>query len=180
MNRSYKTFGIVLKQKNFGEADRLLTLFTKHYGKISLLAKGVRKLTSRKRGHLELFSQAKIVCAKGKNLDLILEAETINNFSHLRQNLNRVRIAYLFCELVNELTAENQEHEDVYDLLLSYFTQLDSTNASKDLIFNFEKSLLEILGFGLPAGASAKAGCQVLEAYISSLTEKPLNSKKIK
>lgn len=176
MNRSYKTFGIVLKQKNFGEADRLLTLFTKHYGKISLLAKGVRKLTSRKRGHLELFSQAKIACAKGKNLDLILEAETINNFSHLRQNLNRVRIAYLLSELVNELTAENQEHEDIYQLLLNALAQLNSAAASKNLITDFEKDLLQILGFGLPD----KTDQASLEVYISSLTEKPLNSKKIK
>ncbi len=176
MNRSYKTFGIVLKQKNFGEADRLLTLFTKHYGKISLLAKGVRKLTSRKRGHLELFSHAKIVCAKGKNLDLILEAETINNFSLLRGNLNRVRIAYLLTELINELTAENQEHEDIYQLLLNTLIQLNSAVASKNIIIDFEKAMLQILGFGLPE----KTDQDSLEAYISSLTEKPLNSKKIK
>ena len=44
-----------------------------------------------------------------KSIDLITEAATVNNFSRLRQNLNRVRIAYLFCELVDKLTVENQE-----------------------------------------------------------------------
>lgn len=176
MIKTYKTVGIVLNQKNFFEADRLLTVFTKDSGRVRLLAKSVRKLNSRKRGHLELFSQVKIVCAKGKNLDLITEAETINNFPYLRQNLNRVRIAYLLCELVNDLTAENQEHEDVYNLLLFYLTQLNSTVAPKNLIFIFEKSLLEFLGFGLPRTLSQSS----LEAHISSITEKPLNSKKIR
>lgn len=176
MIKTYKTVGIVLNQVNFSEADRLLTIFTRDFGRLRLLAKSVRKLTSRKRGHLELFSQVKIVCAKGKNLDLITEAETVNNFSALRQNLNRVRIAYLLCELVNDLTAENQEHEDVYNLLLLYLTQLNSPGAPKDLILNFEKSLLELLGFGLPS----KVDRSSLESHISSITEKPLNSKKIR
>lgn len=176
MTKSYKAVGLVLKQLNFGEADRLLTVFTKEFGLIRLLAKGVRKTTSRKRGHLELFSKVSLACIKGKNLDLIIEADMLDNFSTLRQNLNRVRIAYLFSELVNELSAENQEHEDIYDLLLLYFTQLNSANASKDLIINFEKSLLEILGFGLPE----KQDQLSLETYISSITEKPIRSKKIR
>lgn len=176
MIKTYKTVGIVLNQKNFFEADRLLTLFTRNFGRLRLLAKAVRKLSSRKRGHLELFSQVKIVCVKGKNLDLIIEAETVNNFSALRQNLNRVRIAYLLCELINDLTAENQEHSDVYQLLLLHLTQLNSTVAPKNLIFIFEKSLLELLGFGLPLSLSLAS----LESHISSITEKPLNSKKIR
>ena len=176
MIRIYKTTGIVLNQVNFSEADRLLTIFTRDFGRLRLLAKAVRKLSSRKRGHLELFSLVKICCVKGKNLDLITEAETINNFSNLRRNLNRVRIAYLLCELINDLTAENQEHEDVYNLFLLYLIQLNSAVAPKNLIFNFEKSLLELLGFGLPVTLTQSA----LESHISSITEKPLNSKKIK
>ncbi|MBU1322823.1 DNA repair protein RecO [Patescibacteria group bacterium] len=176
MIKVYKTVGLVLNQQNFSEADRLLTIFTRDFGRIRLLAKAVRKLSSRKRGHLELFSQVKIVCAKGKNLDLITEAETVNSFSALRQNLNRVRIAYLLCELINDLTAENQEHQDVYQLLLLHLTQLNSPGAPKNLIFNFEKSLLELLGFGLPHTLTQSS----LEAHILSITEKPLNSKKIR
>ena len=176
MIKTYKTVGLILNQKNFFEADRLLTVFTKDFGRLRLLAKSVRKLTSRKRGHLELFSQVKIVCAKGKNLDLITEAETVNNFPVLRRNLNRVRIAYLLCELVNDLTAENQEHDDVYQLLLNNLLLLDSSSAPQNLIFNFEKSLLELLGFGLPHILSRSS----LESHISSITEKPINSKKIR
>lgn len=176
MIKIYKTVGIVLNQKNFSEADRLLTVFTKDFGRLRLLAKSVRKLTSRKRGHLELFSQIKIVCVKGKNLDLIIEAETINHFPLLRQNLNRVRIAYLFSELVNDLTAENQEHNDVYELILNNLFLLNSSTVPRNFILNFEKQLLQILGFGLPSTLTQSS----LETHISSITEKPLNSKKIR
>jgi len=176
MHRSYKTEAIVLKRTNFSEADRLLTVFTKHQGKLKLIAKGVRKLTSRKKGHLELFTQVKLQIAKTKSIDIITEAETINNFSNLRKNLNRVRIAYLFSELIDQLTAEGQEHQDVYHLFLQNLTTLNSQSAPKNFILNFEKQLLQLLGFGLPQ----KHDRPSLERHIYSIIERPLNSKKLK
>jgi len=176
MPGSYKTEAIILKRVNLGEADRLVTVFSQHRGKLTLLAKGIRRLTSRKKGHLELFNRVKLQIANGKNLDLITEAEAVNNFSKLRRNLNRVRIAYLFLELVDKLTAENQEHSDVYQLLLDSLSRLDSQQAPSDLIEKFETSLLLVLGFGLPSRPTRVA----LEAHILKITEKPLNSKKLK
>ena len=176
MPGSYKTEAIVLKRVSFGEADRLVTVFSRNRGKLTLLAKGIRRLTSRKKGHLELFCQLKLQIVNGKNLDIITEAETINNFSNLRRNLNRVRIAYLLLELVDKLTAENQEHPDVYQLLLANLSRLDSQQASSDLIEKFETNLLSVLGFGLPSRPDRAS----LEAHILAITEKPLNSKKLK
>ena len=176
MPGSYKTEAIVLKRTNLGEADRLVTVFSKHRGKLTLLAKGIRRLTSRKKGHLELFNRVKLQIANGKNLDIITEAETINNFSNLRRNLNRVRIAYLLLELVDKLTAENQEHEAVYVLLCETLFQLNSDAASNDLIVDFEAKLLTLLGFGLPS----RPGRVSIEAHILKIIEKPLNSKKLK
>lgn len=176
MNRSYKVEAIVLKRTNLGEADRLVTVFSRDHGRLRLLAKGIRRLSSRKKGHLELFNQVKLQVASGKNLDLITEAETINNFPRLRRNLNRVRIAYLFLELVDKLTAENQEHPEVYQLLVDNLSRLDSREAPAELIAKFETSLLSFLGFGLPSRRDRAS----LEAHILSITEKPLNSKKLK
>ena len=176
MTRSYKTEVIVLKRINFGEADRLVTVFSKSHGKQRLVAKGIRKITSRKKGHLELFTQVQLQVAKGKNLDLITEAATVNSFPKLRHNLNRVRIAYLLAELVDQLTAENQEQIGVYQLLASALTRLNSASASKDFIVNFEKELLTQLGFGLPIRHDRVS----LESHIFNIIERPLNSKKIK
>ena len=176
MTRSYKTEAIVLKRINFGEADRLVTVFSKAHGKQKLVAKGIRKITSRKKGHLELFTQVQLQVAKGKNLDLITEAATINSFPVLRRNLNRVRIAYLLAELIDQLTAENQEQEAVYRLLAAALARLNSHSASKDFIVDFEKNLLTQLGFGLPARHDQVS----LESHIFNIIERPLNSKKIK
>lgn len=176
MFRSYKAQAIILKRTNFSEADRLITVFTKRHGKLKLIAKGIRKLTSRKKGHLELFTHAQLQIAKTKSIDIITEAETINNFSQLRKNLNRVRIAYLLAELIDQLTAEGQEHTQVYDLLLHSLTTLNSQTAPKNFILNFEKQLLQLLGFGLPS----KHDRASIESHIYSIIEKPLNSKKLK
>lgn len=165
----------MLKRVNWGEADRLVTVFSRKGGKLRLLAKGIRRLSSRKKGHLELFNQLKLQVAVGKNLDLVTEAETINNFPQLRRNLNRVRIAYLLLELVDKLTAENQEHEEVYTLLTDTLSQLDSDTASKNLIVEFEIKILQLLGFGLPARSDRAS----LETHILEIIETPLNSNNI-
>lgn len=176
MPGSYKTEAIVLKRTNWGEADRLVTVFSRERGKLTLVAKGIRRLTSRKKGHLELFNQVQLQIAKGKSLDLITEAETLNNFSRLRRNLNRVRIAYLFLELVDKLTAENQEHQEVYALLGETLSQLNGHSASNNLIADFEAGLLTRLGFGLPDCHDRVS----LESHILTIIEKPLNSKKLR
>ncbi|KKR32290.1 MAG: repair protein RecO protein, partial [Candidatus Gottesmanbacteria bacterium GW2011_GWC2_39_8] len=85
--RTYKTEGIILRRINFGEADRLITIFSKHYGKQKVLGKGVRKIKSRRAPHLELFNRSVIFLHRGKNFDIITEAQTINSFSDLRKDL---------------------------------------------------------------------------------------------
>ncbi len=177
MTRSYKLLAIILKRTNFSEADRLITVFSASHGKVKLLAKGIRKPTSRKKGHLELFTLTKLQVAKTKSIDIITEASTIKSFSALRQNLNRVRIAYLLSELVDQLTAEGQEHKEVFQLLLDSLTTLNSKSAPKNFILNFESKLLEFLGFGLPKPPLTR---QRLEAHIHNIIERPLNSKKLK
>ncbi len=175
MIRSYKLEGIVLKRTNFSEADRLITIFTKTNGRIKLLAKGVRKPTSRKKGHLELFNLTKIQVAKTRSIDLITEAETTTHFKSIGDNLNRVRVAYLLAELVEQLTAEEQEQEDVFDLLLDSLTTLNSSKAPKNFIPQFETTLLEMLGFGLPKTLDQ----QSLENHIKTIIDRPLKSKGI-
>ncbi len=140
------------------------------------MAKGIRKLTSRKKGHLEIFTLSRLMIVATKSIDLITEAAAINNFTRLRPNLNRVRIAYLFCELVDKLTVENQEQVAVFALLKSYLSQLNSQSVSSDLIVNFETELLKLLGFGLPQDISRES----LETHIASITERTLNSNKIR
>ncbi len=145
----YKTEGVVLKRSNFGEADRIITLFTKHYGKITGLAKGIRKLTSRKRGALEIFNQVAFFATKGKGMEIITEAEVLNPFSGWRKDLKKVGVAYELCEMVDKLTAEGTEQAEVYELLVAALKDLERINREKlpVLVEGFADSLLKLLGF---------------------------------
>lgn len=174
--RTYKTEGIILKRSNYGEADRLLTIFTKHYGKIRVMAKGVRKLSSRKAGSLELFNHSTLFLVKGKNLDLVTEAQTVNLFKSWRKDLNKIALAYYFCELVDKLTPDNQPHPLVFELLRQAFLKIGIEPPHR-LVREFEEKLLKELGFGVPEVLQKTPGS--LRTYIESIIEKHLNSPKI-
>lgn len=151
MNRIFKADAIVLSRKNIGEADKLLTLFTKQYGKKKVIAKGIRKINSRRAPHLELFSQISAVFHQGKELDLITEVQSYYPPTKLRQKLGRVAYAYIAVELVERLTAENQEHWLIFDKLTAFLKLLNhsTTNITlaKKELFLFKQFLLSELGF---------------------------------
>ena len=172
----YTTEGIILKRINFGEADKILTLFSKHFGKIHLLAKGIRKTKSRKGGNLELFNWVRIFAAKGRNLDLVTEVEVIKSFQNWRKDLNRVALAYHFVELVDRLTAEEAKNREVFQLLVDSLEKLGADIDLEDLRDEFERKLLEELGFWPRDKSTDKFD---LNAYIEKLIEKRLNSRRV-
>lgn len=86
--RTIKTEAIVLRQQEFGEADRLLTLVTPMLGKLRVLAKGVRRATSRKAGHVELFVRSEMLLSKGRDMHLVTQADTIAPHRPVRENLS--------------------------------------------------------------------------------------------
>lgn len=170
MNRTYKTEGVILKGFNFGEADRILTIFTKHYGKIKARAPGVRRLVSRKAGNLELFNQVRIFLAKGKTFDVLTEVEVINSFEKVRRDLKKISLFYYLAELVERLTAEEQENQELYNLLVETFKRVLQGQSLTKTVINFQKKILEILGFGVPE--SDDFG--VLQDFIENIIERKL------
>ncbi len=174
--RTYKTEGIILKRINYGEADRILTIYSKHYGKIRAIAKGVRKLTSRKAGSLEVFNDTILFLVKGKNLDIVSEAQLVNLFKSWRKNLVRVGVAYYFCELIDKLTPDEQPNQAVFELLKNSLSKIDKSQLS-ELVRSFEESLLQELGFGVPEEIRKNTGS--LKPYIETIIEKKINSSEI-
>lgn len=173
--RSYKTEAIILARRNFGEADRILTVLTKHYGKLRVIAKGIRRPSSRKRGSLELFSQVVIFLARGKTFDIITEAEIKNNFNLWRGNLRRVGIAYHLSEVVNKLTRDGQELPQLYDLLSRAFSHLEKVEEEKlpAFINIAKKRILVELGFLVPEKQQLN-----LDLYIEDLIQGKLKTKR--
>jgi len=145
--RLYRTEAIVLKRSDFGEADRLLTLYTPELGKIRVIAKGARKPTSRKSGHVELFTHAQLLVARGRNLDIVTQAETIHAFRPLREDLLRTSYAYYAAELLDRFVEEGVENRPLFALLLAVLDWLGESNDLALIARFYELRLLALSGY---------------------------------
>ena len=146
--RSYQTEAIVLKRMDFGEADRLLTVVTPGYGKLRVLAKGVRRTTSRLSGHLESFSLVHLMLARGRNLDVVVQAMMLEPFRHIRDDLSVASYAYHLGELVETVSPEGQSDGIAFGLFRSALAALDQGLVEPDLTTRyFEVQLLDAAGF---------------------------------
>ncbi|MBM2809565.1 MAG: repair protein RecO [Chloroflexi bacterium] len=147
--RDYKTEAIPLKRMDFSEADRIVTVMTPGRGKLRLLAKGVRRSTSRMAGHLEVFSHAQLRVVGARDLDLVVEAATIESFRDLREDLVRSSHAYHLAELVDAFVQDRDEHRAVFHLLRNALAALSEGAAPPDLIArHFEVHFLRAVGLG--------------------------------
>lgn len=144
--RVYRTEALILRRSDFGEADRLLLLATPG-GKRRVVAKGVRKTTSKLAGHLELFTHANLLLAVGRNLDLVTQSETLNGHGTLRTSLPRLSCAYYAAELYDRFTEEDDESQQIFELLVAILGALDQS-AHPDLVLRaYELRLLHLAGY---------------------------------
>jgi len=143
----YKTEAIVLKHFNLKEADRILTLYTPNLGKLSAVAKGVRRPKSRMGGHLELLTHCALMLTRGRNMDTINQSETISSFLPLREDLWRSSLALYAAELVSQFTVEHVENYHAYKLLLDTLHRLCETRNGELTLRFFEINLLTHLGY---------------------------------
>lgn len=141
------TEGVILSRKNFGEADRLLTIYTKDHGKIAAIAKGVRRPKSRKAGHLELGNWCKVFVAKGKNIDLLTEVEVKRAFGIAEFGEKKANKIYHLLEIVDILTPANQKNLRVFSLLVSFLKKTSSGEDFNLISSAFKTKLLSALGF---------------------------------
>jgi DNA repair protein RecO (recombination protein O) len=151
--RAYRTHAVILRRRDFSDADRILTVYTPSMGKRMLIAKGIRKTTSRKAGHLELFAHTSLLASHARTWDIITEVVTIESFRHLRDNLESIGRAAYVCELVDSFTEEEDENQLLWDLLLLTLREIDASSLQVEqqqadvLLRWFELRLLTFTGF---------------------------------
>jgi DNA repair protein RecO (recombination protein O) len=145
--RTQRIEAIVLKHADFGEADRLLTLYSREQGKLRALAKGARKPGSRKGGHLEPFSRATLLLSKGRELAVVEQAEAIELNSALSQDLVALGYASYVVELLDKFSADHDENRGVYRLLRDTLVRLGSEGEKQLAVRFYEIKLLEQVGF---------------------------------
>lgn len=138
---------MVLRHSDWGEADRLIWLFTKESGKLRAIAKGVRKPRSRKAGHLEPFTHVRLLLAAGRDMPIITQAEAQEVFLALKEDLIRVGYASYVIELLDRFTYEEGENAPLFDLLVNTLSRVDIEEEAAFAVRYYEVRLLDLVGF---------------------------------
>ncbi len=145
--RTLRVEAIVLHHANWGEADRLLTLFTRSHGKLRAIAKSVRKMQSRKAGHLEPFSHTSLMLARAHDLWIVTDAETIDAFTTLREDLQLMTRAAYVIELLDRFTYEEGQNWQLYQLVVDTLKRLSMDQDIYIPLRYYEMRLLDLVGF---------------------------------
>lgn len=144
---SYQTTGIVIGRTNFAEADRIIRILTPDKGKIAVVARGVRKIKSRMAGHLELFGEVNLMCAKGHNLDVITSARLIWYPHAITVDYTVLPMAFMVSLAIDRLVESDQAGYKLYEVLRQTVHALNDGQATPELELWFKLSLLENLGY---------------------------------
>jgi len=136
MTTHYRTPGLILDKRDFRESDRFFTIFTKKYGKIEALARGERKIKSKLRGGLELFYLSEVQFVQGRHWKTLVDASLQENFSNIREDLSKLRVASKIAEVSTKLIRGQEKHPEIWNLLLRTFKELDS-NSHKFLTYHY-------------------------------------------
>ncbi len=161
----YRTQGFILKKIDRGEANRLFTIYTKNFGKLELLAKAIRKIKSKLRGGLEIFYLSEIEFIQGKTHKTLTDVIPINNFPNIRNDLERLRIAYQISEVSDSLIKGQEQDQEIWELLNETFEKLNNYTLNPKtytlIYYYFIWNFLSLLGYQL-------------ELYYCSLCQKKL------
>jgi len=146
--RSLRVHAIVLRHADWGEADRLVTLYTREQGKLRAVAKGARKITSRKAGHLEPFTHVKLQLARGRSLFIVTQADTVEAYLPLRETLVMTGTASYVVELLDRFVYEEEgANPTLFRLLAETLKRLVDGEDLWLAVRYYEMRLLDFLGF---------------------------------
>ncbi len=143
----YKTEGIVLKSMEYEEADKIVTIYTKDYGKITAIAKGVRKTKSKFGSSLEILTHSNFLIYKGRNIDIVSQTEILESFFSTSKEVIKFAFAVNCVEVVNRLTEEREINIGLFNLLKEVLHYLKESNDPKLQTLSFKWQTISILGY---------------------------------
>jgi DNA repair protein RecO (recombination protein O) len=152
---------LLIRQRDLGEADRILTFFTRERGKVSAIAKGVKRARSKLAPVLQLFAQARVQLAAGRSLEVVTQARLEETFCHLREDMGRYASACYVAEMAQAMTEEGAAAEWVFELLAATLKGLDAGGETATLTRGFELKLLTGLGYGPELETCVSCGVEV-------------------
>ena len=144
--RLYVTDAIVLTRFDYGEADRIMTLFTPTHGKLKAIAKGVRRTKSRIGGALEPLAELRVALARGRTFDVVTQVQVTHAWLRLRDSLESTATAWYLAELADRSIEERHQTEGLYALLKHAYELLDAGMAPHRVARWYEMRLADELG----------------------------------
>jgi DNA repair protein RecO (recombination protein O) len=150
--RYKKLLGIILKKQNYKEADQILTVWSREEGKIRLLARGLRKTSSKLNYALPDLGLAELHFT-GTSLPLLIGAKPVKTYRSLSEDLQKTIIGFYAAELMLKMTADEHPNPEAFELMTNFLENLDQADYSaryQPLLECFSLELLDCLGFKMP------------------------------
>lgn len=145
---TYNDHGIILNSSNYGEADKILNIYTKENGLVKAICKGAKKINSKFRGKVDKLSCGYFQFARGKSLEIVNDCNQVNSFPLLRSDLLRLTYGILFLEIINGFAHEqDSESAFIYDLLYEGLDRLQTVSDPGLFSVNFIMENLTIHGY---------------------------------
>lgn len=142
-----KTEGIILKEADLNEVDRLLTVYTKELGKVRVSAKGVKRLESKLRYSIEPISYVQLILVEGKSFLILKDAVLIDEFLKTKKDLKKIKVAREIAETIDEAIVGEEKDEGIWNLILTSFEELNVGYQVSYIKQDFQKSLIKLLGY---------------------------------
>lgn len=150
---NFTTDAINIKSYDLSEADKIMVMYSKQNGLIRGVAKGCKKQKNKLGARMDLLVANTLMLSKGRNLDTICEARSINTFKNSRQDIDKLLYSTYVTEIINNFGVENDPcSEEVYDTLYKALDKISNSSAKKDIliaVIKFQLKIMQIVGFGI-------------------------------
>ena len=142
---TYVTQAVVLNKYDYKDYDIKFILYTLEYGKIAVIAKGAKRITSKLNSHLEFFSFSKIMIAKGVLVNRLAGAQLIEKYQHISEDNYKTIIALYFLEVVNLMVKYDFEDDYIFDIIIKFNDGLNHGVSKQDDLLLLNQTLFELL-----------------------------------
>jgi len=150
---NYNTQAINLKSYNLGEADKIIVMYSRDYGIIRCVAKGVKRPTSKLGGRMRTLIANNLFLAKGKNLDIVCQAELIDEFKPINKDITKLTYAIYCAELINGFGIENDQNSTkIYDIFFESLKNISLSSNNDEVLWTvirFKLMLIQQIGYAV-------------------------------
>ncbi len=171
MKESFTVDSINLKSYPLNENDKIIVMYSKEYGLMRAVAKGIKKSKSKLGASMDMMVANKILLSQGKNLDIICQAQGLNSFKNIRNNVDKLFYSIYACEIVINLGIENDPNsKDIYELFYQFLNKVSKSNNKIELmlaLIRFQLKMTDISGFTLELGHCINCGQICDDTYFS-------------